>query len=159
MSNDIVKKYGYLSLGTRLRRIGERLQGDVQELIDHHGISVQAHHYPLLYALDDDGPLEIGQLARTLGVSQPGVTRSVAQLTKLGYVAVFSSDTDKRVRKVDLTEQGRDIMTIGRREIAPRVTSALENIFRDQTADLLPLLDHLESALAKSSLKDNANEQ
>ena len=34
MVDDIVRKNGYLALGSRLRRIGERLQADVQGLID-----------------------------------------------------------------------------------------------------------------------------
>ena len=153
MTDDIIRDYGYLALGTRLRRIGERLQADVQALIEAHGLPIQAHHYPILYAIDDNGPLEIGQLARILGVSQPGVTRSIGQLDAAGCVTVATSQSDKRVRRVDLTEMGRRILSTGRSSIQPRVVGALEKIFEDDPR-LLPLLDRLEDTLGNATLAD-----
>ena len=83
---DIIRSLGYLTLGSRLKRIGEQLQADTQRLLDGLEVPVQSSQYPLLAALDRLGPLPVGELAQSLGITQPGVTRSVALLADLGLV-------------------------------------------------------------------------
>lgn len=155
MVDDIVRKEGFLSLGTRLRRIGERLQADVQRVIDEFDLPILTHHYPLLYALDEYGSLEIGQLARALGVSQPGVTRSVNQLKEIGCISITQDAKDKRVRQIALNALGQEFMQIGRSKIAPRVLAGFDRIFGDQSAAMLSLLDQLENSLNEKPLGDN----
>ena len=41
---------------------------------------------PTLHALAAEGDMTIGELAESLGVAQPGVTRNAAQLESLGLV-------------------------------------------------------------------------
>ncbi len=72
--------------GQWLRRIGERLQADTQQVIDEAGLSIQAGQYPFLAAIDRAGPLTIGELAQAVGITQPGATRTTGQLLELGYV-------------------------------------------------------------------------
>ena len=52
MIEDIVKELGFLTLGTRFKRIGEALQAQTQALLAEHGIDMPAAHFPLLAALD-----------------------------------------------------------------------------------------------------------
>ena len=52
MIEDIVKELGFLTLGTRFKRIGEALQAQTQALLTEHGIGMPAAHFPLLAALD-----------------------------------------------------------------------------------------------------------
>jgi hypothetical protein len=49
---DVVKALGYLSLGTRLKRIGETLQAQTQAVLAAHGFEQPAAHFPLLATLD-----------------------------------------------------------------------------------------------------------
>lgn len=72
---DVIKELGLLCLGTRLKRLGDWLQADVQRLIDAAGLPIQAGQYPLLAALDRLGPLTVSELVEALGISQPGVTQ------------------------------------------------------------------------------------
>ena len=95
MVEDIVRKNGLTTLGSRLRRLGERLQSEVQDLFDQSELPIQPFQYPLLLSLNDNGAMEIGQIARALGVTQPGVTRSVAQLTDLGCVEIIREVHEK----------------------------------------------------------------
>ncbi|WP_197362412.1 MarR family transcriptional regulator, partial [Streptomyces clavuligerus] len=80
MVEDVVRTLGFLCLGSRLRRIGERLQADTQQVIDEAGLSIQAGKYPFLAAIDLSGPLTIGELAQAVGITQPGATRTIGQL-------------------------------------------------------------------------------
>ena len=51
MKQDVVKELGLLALGTRLKRIGERLQAQTQEVLEASGMETPASHFPLLAAL------------------------------------------------------------------------------------------------------------
>ncbi|MFC4270164.1 MarR family transcriptional regulator [Sneathiella chungangensis] len=152
MVEDFVRGKGYLTLGTRFKRIGDRLQADVQQLIDAAGLAVQTGQYPLLAALDEMGPMTIGDLAAALGVSQPGVTRSVGQLAKQGVVTVRRGSRDQRKRRVELTEKGRTLVADGRQTIWPLIETHLADICADTDGPLLDQLDALETRLQEKSL-------
>jgi len=100
MIEDLVRRRGYLTLGSRLRRIGEMLQAETQSVMEAHGVPLQGNHYPTLAAIDENGPLTIGNLAEALGISQPGATRIVAQLIKKGVVSAEPGPVDQRQRIV-----------------------------------------------------------
>src|SRR4030088_247500 len=107
---DVVRSLGFLCLGSRLKRIGEQLQADAQRLLDGLDVSVQSSQYPLLAALDVLGPLAVGELAQCLGITQPGVTRSVSDLADLGLVRTAQSSGDQRRRIVSLTKRGQRLV-------------------------------------------------
>lgn len=151
MVEDIVRRWGYLTLGSRMRRIGDLLQGEVQQLLDERHIPVQTSHYTLLASLDANGPLLIGDLAETLGVSQPGITRSVAQLSKVGLVTVRQGKNDQRQRVVTLTARGQRLMDSGREDFWPKIENCLAAIMAGQSGPLLEQLDFLEDAIRAQS--------
>ena len=152
MVEDIVRAHGYLTLGTRLKRIGERLQGDTQRIIDERGAAVPASQFTFLAALDGLGPLTVGELAGALGVTQPGVTRTIGQLVKLGLVTLRRGRDDQRQRVVRLTAKGRQTVDLGKREIWPRVVAAVADLCRDLSGSLLDQLAQLEDGLAEQPL-------
>lgn len=158
MVDDFVRHKGYLTLGTRLKRIGDRLQADVQQLIDAAEINVQTGQYPLLAVLDEQGPMTIGDLAEALGVSQPGVTRSVGQLTKQNVVAVSRGQKDQRQKVVTLTDEGKAMVTEGRQSIWPLIDQHLAEICSKGDGPLLDQLDILENALQEKSLYSRIRE-
>jgi len=119
MVEDIVRAYGFLPLGSRLRRIGERLQADTQRVMDEMDVPLQAGQYPFLGALDRLGPLTVGELAEAVGITQPGATRCVAELVKLGMVGVRQAGDDQRRKIVSLTSKGAQQVDFAKREVWP----------------------------------------
>lgn len=159
MNDDIVRRKGYLTLGSRLKRISDRLQTEVQNLMDQNNVPIQAFQYPLLASIDENGPMEIGVLATTLGVSQPGVTRSVARLAEQGFVDLTRGTTDRRSRVVSLTEAGRNVVTHGRVDIWPRIEQCLDAIITDRPGSLLEHLNRLEDGLQEKSFVSRVAEE
>lgn len=145
--DDIVRTYGYLCLGSRLKRIGERLQGDVVRLGDRLGVAVQPGQFPLLAALDRHGPMTIGELVEAVGASQPGVTRNVARLVEAGWVRVERRHADQRRRTVSLTTAGAQGVARARLEIWPLVEAAVAQVCGSLSGGLLEQLSGLEDAL------------
>jgi DNA-binding MarR family transcriptional regulator len=152
MIDDIVKDLGYLMLGTRLRRIGEALQGDATRIAAAHGVAIQSSQYPFLTALDRFGAMTIGDMAAAVGMTQPGVTRAIAQLAKLGMVRVKTGSTDRRQRIISLTAAGRRQIELGRTEVWPLVEAAVADLCGRLEGPLLDQLATIETELAARPL-------
>ena len=149
---DIIRSLGYLTLGSRLKRIGEQLQADTQRMLDGLEVPVQSSQYPLLAALDRLGPLPVGELAQSLGITQPGVTRSVALLAELGLVEVIQSDGDQRRRMVSLTKNGQRLVDKAKRDVWPRIENAVADLCKGLAGPLLEQLSAIEDGLTATPL-------
>jgi DNA-binding MarR family transcriptional regulator len=84
--HDVLAEFGPVFLGSRLKRLAERMQTDAAAIIRAAGLPIQPGQFPLLAALDRLGPLSVGHAVEALGVSQPAVTRNLAGLVTLGLV-------------------------------------------------------------------------
>jgi len=156
MVEDVVKGLGYLALGTRLKRLGERLQAQTQVVLGAAAIDLPASHFPLLAALDRLGALNVGELTEALGMSQPGVTRLLDKLAADGLVRSTQSAADRRVRTVDLTKSGRQLVSRAKRSVWPVVEAAVADACTGSPGALLPILTALEQALDQSPLSARA---
>jgi DNA-binding MarR family transcriptional regulator len=148
MVEDIVRTHGYLTLGSRMRRIGERLQADTQRIMDEMGVPLQASQYPLLAALDRLGALPIGELAAAVGITQPGATRSVGQLARIGMVRASPAAGDQRQRIVSLTRKGEEQIAHAKRAVWPRIEAAVADLCAGLAGPLLDQLATIEDGLA-----------
>jgi DNA-binding MarR family transcriptional regulator len=146
-NEDAIEALGLLTLGTRLKRLGERLQAEVQPILDQLNPSVAASHHPLLAALDRHPQLTIGKLAETLGVSQPGVTRAVGQLMEMGLVQVAMAEVDGRRRLVSLSPTGRKLVDAAKRNAWPQVERAMADLCDGFGDELLLRLASIEDRL------------
>ena len=156
MTEDIVRKLGYLCLGSRLKRIGERLQGDVARFIETSGLAIQPSQYPLLAALDQNGPLMVGELVEALGVSQPGVTRNVIRLVEMGLVDIKRVGRDQREKTVGLTNAGRQLLAQSKRDVWPHIEAAVIEVCAGLSGPLLTQLGAIEDCLAEKPLDQRA---
>ena len=153
---DVVRDLGHLTLGSRLKRLGERLQAQAQDVIDEAGVELPASHFPLLAALDRLGPLGVGELAQAVGTSQPGVTRMLDNLQSRGWVSSQRQSADRRVRPIVLTRAGRQLITRSKQAIWPRIEAAVADACAGGPGSLLAQLSALEDALADAPLQVRA---
>lgn len=158
MPHDIVKDFGYLTLGTRLRRLGEMVQANTQLIMQQHGIDLPAAHYPFLAAIDRNGPLTVGELADVIGISQPGATRTIGQLAEAGLLDLSVSDGDQRRKQVSLTKAGRDLVDYSTREVWPGVEAAVRNLCTDLDGSFLDQLASIEDGLKLRPLIERMKE-
>ncbi|MDR6952428.1 DNA-binding MarR family transcriptional regulator [Ancylobacter sp. 3268] len=157
--DDILRALGHLALGSRLKRLGEQLQSDTQALLDALDPAVPSGQHPFLAALDRLGPLTVGDLAQALGVSQPGVTRTVARLVERGLVEAKPGPEDQRQKIVSLTAAGRQLVEAARSELWPRIDAAVTELCRDLSGPLLAQLTAIEDRLASEPLHRRAARQ
>jgi DNA-binding MarR family transcriptional regulator len=156
MTEDVVKELGQLALGTRLKRLGERLQSQTQVLLQEAGIALPASHFPVLAALDRLGPMSVGELTESLGVSQPGVTRMLDKLSADGLVQSRQQADDRRVRTIALSRSGQQLIARAKRAVWPLVEAAVADACAGSTQPLLAQLTTVEEALAAAPLNIRA---
>ncbi len=156
MTDDIVRKLGYLALGTRLKRLGERLQAQTQVLLERAGIDLPASHFPILAAIERLAPVSVGDLTQAIGITQPGVTRLLERLESEGLIRSVQSAPDRRVRAISLDKSGRELMDRARRVAWPKIEAAVAQACAGPDRPLLAQLAALEEALAEVPLEKRA---
>lgn len=153
MTEDIVRALGFLCLGTRLKRVGERLQADTQKIMEDMEVGIAPGQYPILAAIDRLGPLTVGELAEALGVTQPGVTRNISQLAKLGLLTAGQTSDDQRRRIVRLSGKGRQMVETAKNSVWPRIENAVRDVCCGLDGPLLDQLAAMEDRLAEGPLQ------
>ncbi|MBW8733636.1 MAG: GNAT family N-acetyltransferase [Asticcacaulis sp.] len=147
---DIVADMGAVFLGSRLKRLAERLQADAARIVNEAGVPAQPAHMPLLVALDREA-MTVGQLVDVVGTSQPGITRGIGQLVELGLVQ-SERGQDQRQRNVSLTPEGHAAMARARHLAFPRIAAAVDSVFATLDSDFLGHVAKVEAALDERSL-------
>jgi DNA-binding MarR family transcriptional regulator/ribosomal protein S18 acetylase RimI-like enzyme len=147
---DILHDLGPIFLGSRLKRLAERMQAGAARIINEAGLPLQPAQMPLLAALDR-GPLTVGQLVEAVGASQPGVTRAAGQLVAMGLVRSARGD-DQRQRTLSLTPAGEAAMTRIKLQVWPRVARAVTELCAPLAGTLLEQIAGVEAALAAAPL-------
>lgn len=150
---DVLRSLGYLTLGSRLRRIGERLQATTQVHLSAAGITVPAAQLPVLAALDRHGPLTVGELAQALRQTQPGVTRMADKLQQAGWVRTRREAGDQRIRRLMLSASGKRLIDHARTAVWPAIERALAEQCADQQGDLLDQLTAFEDSLLDGGMQ------
>jgi N-acetylglutamate synthase-like GNAT family acetyltransferase/DNA-binding MarR family transcriptional regulator len=152
MTTDVMRDLGPIFLGSRLKRLAERLQSGAARVLTDAGLPMQPAHMPLLAALDRE-PLTVGRLVEAVGCSQPGVTRAAGQLIDMGLVQ-SASGTDQRQRTLSLTPAGEAAMARAKLLLWPRIEKAVLDICDGLSGPLLDQIAALEQALAAKPLNE-----
>lgn len=97
-----------VGLGTKLRRLLERLDGDVQRLYDEMGVGFRPRFYPVVRLLLRDGPQNVNAIAEQAGVSQPAITQTLGEMKKLGLIEA-ESGADRRKQIIRLSAKGKKL--------------------------------------------------
>lgn len=147
---DILREYGPLFLGSRLKRLGERMQAGAAKVTLDAGLPVQPAHMSFLGALDGR-PMTVGQLTQTVGISQPGVTRAIGQLIDLGLVHSEPGE-DQRQRRLSLTSAGAAVLARAKLHVWPQVEAAVLELFGGHPESFIDQIAALENALDDTPL-------
>lgn len=147
---DALAAFGVGFLGTRLKRLAERLLADAAQVAQHLGLPVQPAQVSLLLAIHMHGPISVGDLAERLQLSQPTVSRALAGLT--GFVRVQRSRADQRAKELTLTKKGSALVGRIQTELLPQIERAAAALVAGQPGDFMGMVARVESRLSEASL-------
>lgn len=156
MAGDIMGERSALFLGSRLRRLAERMQGDVIRFAATVGLDVQPGQYSLLATLERWGPQTIGELTTAMALSQPAITRMVAKLGDMGLVSIDRLHKDQRHKTVTLTPAGLDNLERAKLYVWPEVEAAVNDMVAGLDGPLFDQIAALERRLEETPLDQRA---
>lgn len=153
---DVIADMGEIFLGSRLKRLAERMQGGAARFVGEMGLKVQPAHMGLLAALDR-ASMTVGQLVEAVGTSQPGITRSAGQLMRMGLIETMRGP-DQRQKTLRLTRKGEATMARIKLHIWPRLDGAVKSITDGLAGGFLDQIAAIETALAEKPLEQRAQQ-
>ena len=110
---------------------------------------VSLTHFKALHLLDEqEGELSLKEVGEALALSLPAVSRLIDQLHQRGFVERHEDEHDRRMKRVQITSAGRDLvqrLTETRLSIVEQFTQTLtETERRRLIAALAPVLERAE---------------
>jgi len=152
MSGDILTERGHLFLGSRLKRLAERMQADVAKVAEAAGLEIQPSQYSLLATLDRHGPHTIGELTQAMQLSQPTVTRAVSRLTEMGLLEMSRLHRDQRHKTISLTAAGEAAVARSKLMVWPQIEAAVQEMLGGLSGGFLEQVAAIEARLAEQPL-------
>lgn len=159
MTRDLLADLGVLALGSRLKRLTERIMTDVSRVFAELDYDFQPSMFPLIACLDRYGEVGVVEAARLVGYSQPAITRALNTLVQRGYVDLVTDEKDSRQKIIRLSASGRDLLDSMKQRIWPAVVAAVEEACPEKGTALLAELAQIESALEETPLFDRIMEK
>jgi DNA-binding MarR family transcriptional regulator len=132
-------------LPSRLRHAVSRLHRRFRQLA---APGITPSRLSALATVDRAGPLSMGELAAAEGVAPSTMTRIVDSLDQDGLVARLADARDRRVARVEVTEEGSRLLRGARSNVDRYLADALAGFDRVQLERLEWALDVLESLAA-----------
>lgn len=150
METDLLAGFGVGFLGSRLKRLAERMQADAAEVARFLDLPVQPAQMSLLMTIRLHGPISVGELAQRLQLAQPTVTRALGSLN--AFVEARRAPGDARSKQLALTPAGEALMVRVQTELLPRIEPAAAQLVEGLTGDFMQGLTKVETRLAEQSL-------
>lgn len=148
---DLLAESEELGLGSRLKRLSDRLYAEVEAIYAARSIQLNPRLFPLLFVLRQKQQIGIVELAAALRVTHAAVSMLVKRAKGEGLVSVFTPKTDERCRLVQLTKSGAALV----RDLEPvwlEIRSTLHDLLDREAPQFLSSISSLEQALERRSL-------
>ena len=154
MIPDTLADLGVTFLGSRLKRLADRLQADATATLQSMDLPIQPAQQQFLAVLRREGPQTVGSIALHLRLSQPTATRALQALIDQGLVEARPDGRDQRQKRLALSAEGEALMTQLERDLWPRVEAAAIGLCDGRHAALLEEIASIEAQLDRRSLLD-----
>lgn len=153
MQENYYERLGELVLGSRLRKISERLLLEISGVYKAQNIDFEPGWFHTLFLLSENGEMSITELSDTLQVSHPSVIQVVKVMENRHIIQTFTGKEDRRKRVLKLTKDGQLLLE----QIRPmwkKIQSTLSEMLLqgEHSQHLLLALKELEDNLKGESI-------
>jgi N-acetylglutamate synthase-like GNAT family acetyltransferase/DNA-binding MarR family transcriptional regulator len=146
-----MKTLGCLSLGSRFKRLSDRMYKDVASIYQEQGIELHPTYYPLFNLLHISGPLSVTQAAEILHVSHPAVSKIANKMQAESLLYKTSDPSDER--RFFLALDDKALLIAQKLEpILLEMRHYLDAMIARQQTPILQALDEFERAYDEKGL-------
>lgn len=149
---DIIEEIGYLSSGSRFRRIYEKLQIDGDKVYKEAQVNFKASWFPVYYVLSKStGPQTVMGITHQISFSHITVKNIVKELEKESLVVVSPNPEDKRSKLIQLSADGQKLL----KQLEPlwkKFSQALQQMMTSGHPDIQNILQRIDQEVTKRPL-------
>lgn len=154
-NNDFLDELQELALGSRLKRLSDRMMSDASAVYKELGFDLQPKWFTLLALLHRKKEITVVQAAQHLGLSQPAISQFSSQLVNRGIISSETSSEDARRRVLKLTSKGSKL-TQEMQPLWQAVESAAKELCHEAENDFYTSIKKCEEALNRKSLLERS---
>jgi ribosomal protein S18 acetylase RimI-like enzyme len=140
---DYLQDLGYLALGSRLKRLSEKLATSVAEVYRAEGLNFEPRWFPIFRLLADRGTMSVTDIAQAIGITHPAVNQIAAK--------TVADAKDKRKRLLKLTTEGKKVCN-HMQKVWQGLHASISDSVAESGADLVNAAAAMEKALNRQSL-------
>lgn len=155
----IIEKLGYLSGGTRFRRIYEKMQIGGDKVYKEAGFSFKSSWFPVYYVLSkSELPQTVMEITNQIAFSHITVKNIIKELDKEQLIDIVPNPNDKRSKLISLSDKGFILL----KQLEPIWLSfsiALKNILTSGHPDITNILTRIDAKLNAIPLNEQVGHQ
>ena len=148
---DYLYELGGLGLGSRLKRLSDRLGQEVTKIYKEEGIDFEPRWFPVFRFIADSGSMAITDIALAVGITHPAVNQIAQELSESGLITASSDKNDKRKRLLSLSVKGKRVHT-SIQSTWKAIHASVSDLMAETHSNLLNALGDFEHALDRNSL-------
>ena len=149
---DHVRSLGRRALGSRLKRLSERLLGDVARVYEQEGIRLKPPWFPLFTLVADAGErgVTVVEAAKQLQITHPAISQFAKEMMRAGLISSRADRNDGRRHSLHPTKKLREIHV--RAQVVWRaLDAAIHELFAEAGVNLIEDVAKIEAALNRRS--------
>ena len=147
----IIKQLGPSGIHHRLKRLSDRLNGDILKIYRETFPEIEPAWFTILFSISEKGDCSIQEIATSLGISHPAVIQFTGRMEKANLVSFSNDSFDKRKKILSLTKKSIELLE----KIKP-VQGDIENAYlkliEETGLDLSELLEKIENSVSGTPL-------
>jgi DNA-binding MarR family transcriptional regulator/N-acetylglutamate synthase-like GNAT family acetyltransferase len=155
---EFYNKVGKMALGSRLRRLSEKLTDQAAEVYKVYDIEMNPKWFPVFYALAEGEDKSIMQIAQEISHSHPSVSTIVKEMVKNGIAQEIANKADGRKNYIRLTDKGREINNRIQVQYTD-VNAAVENALNETQYNIWKAIEEWEFLLEQKSLLNRVRDE
>lgn len=148
---DYLIELGGIALGSRLKRLSERIGQEVATIYKNEKVSFEPRWFPVFRYLAGNGSTSIMDIAAAISVTHPAVNQVANEMMKAGLLVQDADANDKRRRLLSLSKSGKKLYA----ELEPILRIILLSVneaIEESGHDLLGAIKAMENTLDKKEL-------
>jgi len=149
---DHVRSLGRIALGSRLKRLSERLLGDVARVYEAEGIRFKPPWFPLFTLIAETGErgVTVVEAARQLQLTHPAVSQFAKEMMRAGLISSRADRNDGRRHSLHPTKKLGKVHEQAKL-VWQALDAAINELFAEAGVDLIGDITRIEAALYRKS--------
>lgn len=144
---DFIKELGYLAIASRMKRLTDRFMRGGSKVYKSLNMEFEPRWFTVFYFIyTQDSSLSISNIAHSLRISHPAVIQTTQMLIKKGLIESFQDNQDRRIRRLVLTEKGKELAD-SLLPIWNDFETATAEVFLEADIDMLDIIQKIEAKL------------